>query len=222
VEISKSDGRPSAIRILHPSGEESLVTSYDELEARDAPPAGTEKAAPDAQDEQRGKVQRVLSNHFRQVLRNHCARMQKGEVEEQAAALKPGQRSEPDPSTEWLLWPELMEERAFWFGQARWQVEETFYAGMDDWSNEVVTWVEDLKNKQQELPACSAVREDCRSTCDRVGAYAGGVVCGGLAAVAGALSAGIGVSVGVYCGGRVLLKIEECRFNCVVPGVPCN
>lgn len=223
VEIARSgDGKPASIRITHADGEDSVVTSYEDLAAREAAALGADKAAHgDAVVQQRGQARRVLGSAFRNVLRAHCKQIRKAESGD-AVALKPGQRSEPDPATDWLLFPELIESRAFWFNEARWQVEDTFYAGMDDWSNQVVDWVETLKDKQRDLPACSAVREDCRSACDRVGAYAGGVVCGGLAAVASALSAGIGVSVGVYCGGRVLLKIEECRFNCVVPGVPCN
>lgn len=216
VDITRSaDGKPAEIRITHPDGEESVVTSYEALAAKDAPPAGVEKGA---KEQQRGQVRRVLGAHFRNVLRAHCKQIHKAESGE-AVALKPG---DPDAAAEWLLFPELIESRAYWFSEARWQVEDTFYAGMDDWSNQIVDWVEELKDKQRDLPACSAVRQDCRTACDRVGAYAGGVVCGGLAAVASALSAGIGVSVGVYCGGRVILKIEECRFNCVVPGVPCN
>lgn len=233
VEISRTlDGTPSEIRVLHPNGEAASVTSYEALAARDAEASEANSvdggAAPGARQgadalakdklEPRSKSQRVLSNHLRTITRAYCDRLQK----DSAATLKPGKQNEPDPATDWLLWPELREERGFWFREARYQVEETFYSGMDHWSNDMGNWINDLKDKQKDLPACSTVRDDCRSTCDRVGTYAGGVVCGSLAAVASALSAGIGVSVGVYCGGRVLLKIEECRFNCVVPGVPCN
>lgn len=222
VEIAKdADGKPVSIRMVHASGEESLVDSVDQLLAKDAQPdvAADAPAAADAPPAaRRSQVQRVLSNHVRTLLRKHCMRAS----QDDAVGIKPGQRSQPDPSTDWLLWPELLNTRDFWFEQAHWQVEDTFYAGMDDWSHQIADWIDEVKDKHKDLPACSAVRDDCRSTCDRVGAYAGGAVCGGLAAVAGAFSAGIGVSVGVYCGGRVLLKIEECRFNCVVPGVPCN
>lgn len=224
VEISKSqEGTPTAIRIIGPDGSEATVTNVDDLLALEAEAMST--AAPDQTDVAsaapgigRTKLARAVSNHFRTLVRTHCKRMMK----EQAARLKAGTRAEPDPTSDWLLWPDLLEERAYWFGEARYQVEEAFYDGMNDWSNEIGNWIDQLQDKHKPLPACNAVREDCRSSCDRVGTYAGGVICGGLATVASALSAGVGISVGVYCGGRVLQKIEQCRFNCVMPGVPCS
>ena len=107
---------------------------------------------------------------------------------------------------------EEMDRRAF-MREADFMVNDLFAGGMFD-------FVENLKER---VPECRTVVTDCQTTCDRMGAYGGGVGCASLGAVASAvLTAPVGIAVGAYCAGKVFVKVEECRGGCNLPVVKCT
>lgn len=103
-------------------------------------------------------------------------------------------------------------------------------AGFDGFANEMVDadfsdammeFVADTKTKP--MQSCSAVVQNCMNTCstlsdlEQLGCASLGVVAAGVLK-----NKGIGLSVEVYCAGKVSLASLQCKSQCNILTVPCT
>lgn len=76
------------------------------------------------------------------------------------------------------------------------------------------------KAKRDGLRMCSDLKSICSNTCLIIGGFEE-TGCGALGTIAGGLTAGIGIAVGVYCTGKVAIAAAQCMQSCYTPMVPC-
>lgn len=213
------NGLPISFTYTSPDGvaiSEDVVTHSETGNTTDLPPEVQK-------DESYKKIRARLSTALLGAINANCKRSSGAGVTNAGAtpqggsnaALIGGGTTNPSPMD---VNDPFMDQYGNWtamdfFGEADWLVQDHFYNSMWDWE---ISW-------QQNVPQCVEVIRDCKLTCDRVGAYGGGVLCAGLGATAGSiLTPPIGISVGAYCAGKVFQAVEECRGGCSMPVVICS